>query len=78
MSLTKTTIRILPETIRLVKMTDKEYFSSENKDYISNSKLGLINPDEGGSYEKYSFFRHDRSAVLSSVRQGAGDYAGLC
>ena len=53
MSLTKTTIRILPETIRLVKMTDKEYFSSENKDYISNSKLGLINPDEGGSYEKY-------------------------
>ena len=29
MSLTKTTIKILPETIQLIKMTDKEYFSSE-------------------------------------------------
>ena len=46
-------IEIIPESIRLVKMTDEEYFSSENKDYISNSKLGLIDPEEGGSLEKY-------------------------
>lgn len=34
-------------------MTDTEYFSPKYRDYISNSKLGLINPDEGGSPEKY-------------------------
>lgn len=44
-------IRIIPETIRLIKMTDEEYFAE--KDYISNSKLGLINPEEDGSPEKY-------------------------
>ncbi len=46
-------IEIIPESIRLVKMTDKEYFGEGERDYISNSKLGLINPDEGGSLEKY-------------------------
>jgi hypothetical protein len=44
-------IHIRPGTIRLVKMTDDEYFAE--KGYISNSKLGLINPDEDGSFEKF-------------------------
>lgn len=34
-------------------MTDEEYFSDKYKDYISNSKLALINPDQGGSIEKF-------------------------
>ena len=34
-------------------MSDPEYFAQ--KDYISNSKLGLINPDEDGSPEKFQF-----------------------
>ena len=45
MSLSKTTIRILPETIRLIKLTDEEYFSPKYKDYISrvlNSKRGTL------------------------------------
>lgn len=46
-------IKIVPGSIQLLKMTDAEYFSTEYKDYISNSKLGLVNPDEGGSIEKY-------------------------
>ena len=47
-------ITIIPESIRLLKISDQEYFgNSEFKDYISNSKLGLLNPDEGGSMEKY-------------------------
>lgn len=50
----KVEITIRPGTIRLVKMTDAEYFSDAYKDYISNSKLGLINPDEDGSFEKYA------------------------
>ena len=34
-------------------MDDKTYFSKEYSDYISNSKLGLIDPDRGGSLEKF-------------------------
>lgn len=47
-------IEIIPETIKVIKLTDEEYFSvPEYRDYISNSKLGLLNPEEGGSLEKY-------------------------
>lgn len=34
-------------------MTDEEYFSSKYANYISNSKLALINPAQGGSPELY-------------------------
>ncbi len=34
-------------------MSDERYFSSEFKDYVSNSRLGFINEDEGGSKEKF-------------------------
>jgi hypothetical protein len=46
-------VEIIPESIRLLKIDDATYFGPEYKDYISNSKLKLINPDEGGSREKY-------------------------
>ena len=47
-------IEIIPESIQIIKMSDSEYFSSEYRDYISNSRLGLLNPDEDGSSEKYN------------------------
>jgi len=46
-------IEIIPDSIQLIKMTDEEYFSEKYKDYISNSRLGLINPDQGGSVDLY-------------------------
>lgn len=49
----KVRLEIIPESIQCIKMTDAEYFSDKYKDYISNSKLALINPDQGGSPEKY-------------------------
>lgn len=49
----KTTIEIIPESIKLVRLTDEQYFSKKYSEYISNSKLGLINPDEGGSIDTY-------------------------
>ena len=48
------TITIIPESIKLLKISDEEYFSENYRQYISNSKLSLINPDEGGSVEKYN------------------------
>ena len=46
-------IEIIPESIKLMKMSDEEYFSSSYSNYISNSKLSLIDPTEDGSPEKY-------------------------
>lgn len=46
-------IKIIPGTFTLIKISDEEYFSAEYKDYISNSRLSLIDPSEGGSREKY-------------------------
>ena len=46
-------IEIDSDSIELIKLTDEEYFSSKYKDYISNSKLSLLNPEEGGSFEKF-------------------------
>lgn len=49
----KVYLEVIPESIQLIKMDDKTYFSEEYSDYISNSKLGLIDPDAGGSPEKF-------------------------
>lgn len=48
-------IKVSPikETLFLGKITDDEYFSEKYSDYISNSRLKLINPDQGGSPEQY-------------------------
>ena len=35
------------------KMSDEEYFSSKYTNYISNSRLKLINPNQNGSPSKY-------------------------
>lgn len=47
------TIEIIPESIQLTRMSDEEYFSDKYKDYLSNSKLGLLNPAQDGSVEKF-------------------------
>lgn len=46
-------IEVIQDTIELIKMSDERYFSAEFKDYISNSRLGFINEEEGGSKEKF-------------------------
>jgi len=48
-------IKIIPliETLRLEKIDDQEYFSEKYSGYISNSRLSLINPTQGGSPEKF-------------------------
>ena len=43
----------LYDTVRHAKISDEEYFSSKYKSYISNSRLKLIDSEEGGSPDKY-------------------------
>lgn len=40
-------------TERLENISDEAYFGEEYREYISNSSLKLINPDEGGSPTKF-------------------------
>lgn len=55
----------LIDTLEFKEITDEEYFSSDYKGYISNSRLSLINPDQGGSPEKYLANEHKTSSSLS-------------
>lgn len=43
-----------PKYVKILDISDNRYFSGEYSKYISNSKLSLINPEEGGSAEKYN------------------------
>lgn len=46
-------IEYIPNSVQYLAMSDECYFSKEFSNCISNSKLSLINPDQGGSVEKY-------------------------
>ena len=48
-------IKLTPmlETLQLLKITDSVYFSPTYSHYVSNSRLGLINPRQDGSPEKF-------------------------
>jgi len=46
-------IELVPDSIKYIQMDDERYFSKEFSNCISNSKLALINPEQGGSKEKY-------------------------
>ena len=41
------------DTLRLQKISDEVYFSERYANYISNSRLSLINPSQEGSPEKF-------------------------
>lgn len=65
-------IKITPllDTLKLQKIDDSEYFSAHYKDYISNSRLSLINPEQDGSPEKFfngSTGIYSDSIVIGSV-----------
>lgn len=44
---------IIPGSASRLKLSDAEYFGNALPGYISNSKLGLINPAQGGSLSRY-------------------------
>ncbi len=66
-------IEIIPESIQFLKMTDEEYFSEKYKHYVSNSKLGMLNPNEGGSLEKFK--EGFKSEYSSSFELGSAIHA---
>jgi len=67
-------IELIPvlESVERIKMEDPEYFALEA---ISNSKLALINPDQGGSPQK--FFREQKSSESNALELGSAIHALL-
>jgi hypothetical protein len=55
-------VELIVDSIVADKISDEEYFSSKYSEYISNSKLSLLDPNEGGSYTKFiEGFKNDFS-----------------
>ena len=46
-------LRFIPRTFKLSKIEDEVYFSKKYKNYISNSRFGLLDPAKDGSPEKF-------------------------
>lgn len=48
-------IKLTPllDTLQILKISDAIYFSEKYSKYVSNSRLGLINPKQNGSPEKF-------------------------
>lgn len=64
-------IKITPllDTLQLLKINDEEYFSKKYSGYISNSRLGLLNPKQDGSSEL--FFKGFKPIYSSSLDVGS-------
>ena len=66
-------IKPLLDTLHLENISDSIYFSEKYSDYVSNSRLTLINPDQNGSPEDYfnkKPFQNNDSFILGSAVHG--------
>jgi hypothetical protein len=66
-------IKITPllDTLRLEKISDEVYFSKKYKNYISNSRLGLIDPNKNGTPEKFFEGFAGNGIFTDSIRMGS-------
>ena len=53
MKLSDIKLRPLLDTLKLEKISDAVYFSEQYSGYVSNSRLGLLNPRQEGTPEKF-------------------------
>ncbi|KAA6361331.1 MAG: hypothetical protein EZS28_043143 [Streblomastix strix] len=60
-----------PNKVRIVDITDKDYFSKSYSQYISNSKLSLLNPEEGGGPDKFKSGLGDNKIYSNALEFGS-------
>lgn len=75
MNLQEIKITPLLDTLKFQKISDEEYFSKKYSNFVSNSRLGLINPKQEGSPEK--FFEGFKPIYSSSLDIGTAVHS-LC
>ena len=75
MKISHNDIKITPimDSLKLQKIDDEVYFSKQYSNYISNSRLGLLNESQGGSPE--SFFEGFKPFYSSSLDIGSAVHA---
>ena len=56
------TIELIKPSLNLLKISDQDYFGEKYKDYISNSTLKYINPDQGGNPYRYKYENNEFSS----------------
>ena len=67
MQLSEIKLTPLLDTLQLIKISDAEYFSPKYGEYISNSRLGLLNPRQDGSPESFFTGFKDEGFISSLV-----------
>lgn len=67
MQLSEIKLTPLLDTLQLIKISDAEYFSPKYSECISNSRLGLLNPRQGGSPESFFTGFKDEGFISSLV-----------
>lgn len=65
-------IKPLLETLKILKIEDKDYFSNTYNAYISNSRLSLINPEQDGSPEAFFEGLSKHNIYSDSLLLGSG------
>lgn len=70
-------IKITPliDTLHLEDIDDKVYFGKKYSDYISNSRMSLINPAQGGTPATYFEGLKKNNKVSSSLKFGSAVHA---
>ena len=53
MNLKEIKLEPLLDTLTLTQISDDNYFSEKYSKYVSNSRLGKLNPKQGGSPEQF-------------------------
>jgi len=74
-TLDKMKIKALDLTVQRLIMSDEEYFGNGLKGYTSNSLLGLINPEQGGSFEKFTKGFTEGNKYVSAFQLGSAVHA---
>ena len=66
-------IKITPllDTLRLENISDASYFGEHYSDYISHSRMGLINPAQGGTPEAYFHGLSNNAKFTTSLAFGS-------
>lgn len=70
------TFQIIPiaDSARRLKISDEEYFSPSYGEYISNSRLKYINPEEGGNFQ---LFKKPPKFTTTSLKNGTVVHARM-
>lgn len=71
MNLNEITLTPLLDSLQLTKIEDKDYFGPDYKDYISNSRLGLLNPNQNNSSPEKFFIGFEKQEYNPSFELGS-------